>query len=1134
MKTIFSIIFLVILNLGSFAQQNGITITPDDGKFKICVPSSGIVKLKAKLIVPTNHPGINKFTVKWGTRKTEEFTNINALLEYDIDLTNFVKNCNGDETFDVKLNTENKDGTSDNNAYEITFKNIPRPDFRGTTACSGKEVSFSNNSCPSSNDVKYLWNYGDGSTADDKGKHTFANKGTYALTLTATNFCATNGVAITKNITVIDPAKAGIADSGHVAIRPNPVTNIDTVLYCFGNGGGVFRIDGITKSEGNPDQFEWRISGGQYKFLEKTDANSPNPKIQLLEKDKIYSIELRVNNACNQVSPWVKCFHVVKDVPALTLTHQEDKCEKFTYKPNPFIKDATYKVNGQLLPASGEIVVDISPNKYLVEATLNNLCGNQVVKDSFFVAPAQAVIITTPSQNTSICAGTSSIALETNFTDGKWDANSYIKLQNGKNVFVPTDTGTFTITYRRGSGVCEKTDSKTIQVKGISVKADDKAICSGVTFIKLTANQSGGTWTTNDCVNCIKGDSLLLATITQNSLTAEYTITGSNGCSSKASAKINIGKPKASFELKGGCAGQTGTLKNLSVGATDYIWTVNNNVVDENKVMISLITGTNIIKLQAKAGACSSDTTITINITVPPQSIAFSLNKLTDCSPFTPVISVAGTPEANVIYTWDFGDGKPVNQFNPPVYKFQNFGFTPKVFTIKFSAKNDCGTVDAPAQTITVSPLAKAEIGVDSTTFRCSPAVVTFTNRSQGANSATWYFGDNVPVVTTDKVIPRSFSATNNIVNLTIRLEVANACGTDADTVKIQVYPKSLIPFFQISKSIEICPGEKIQFKDASTPKPTQWTWKVNGVVFANDSIPKYAFDKENTTYTITLIARNGCVKDSVDRKIVTKAKPKSTFEIEKNTACENTPFAFKNTSDPQYLFEWNFGDNQRDTSQFLVKHSYVKSGNYVVKLNVFDKGKSCKDSSLARVTVLTKPIPAFEIANGTTLLCSPATIRFNDKSTDATEWLWTLGTVRQSTVQNPEFLLANGEYKVKMVVGNGFCKDSIMSQTSLKIDSCEVYLPQVFTPNNDGVGDKFNIFGKDPMIKLVVSLRVFNRWGDVVYDGIDLKPNTYGEGWDGTFNGKDVPIGTYPYQTTIQFEDNSTRTLNGVIKLIR
>ncbi|GAB3515486.1 PKD domain-containing protein [Emticicia fontis] len=1133
MKAIFTILFLIVFNLVSFAQQNGVTITPDDGKFIICVPADGKVKLKAKLIVPANHPGVKKFTVKWGSMELKEFTDINAKLEQDIDLSEFVKNCKSDEAFDVKLKTENVDGTADNNAYEITFKNIPRPDFKLITVCSGKEVTFVNLSCPRTNDIKYLWNYDKITNTD--GKFTFTQTGTFPVTLTATNSCAPNGVAITKNIKVISPAKAMIVDSGHVAVRPNPVTMIDTLFYCFDNGGGIFRIDGVTKSEGEPDYFEWRISGGQYQYLEKTHDNSPRPKVQLLEKDKIYTIELRVNNACGQLSPWVKCFHILKDVPALTLNHQEDRCAKFTYKPSPFLKDAVYKVNGQLLLPSGELPVDIAPKRYIVEATLNNLCGNQILKDSFFVAPAQEVSIISPSQNISVCSGADSISLETNFTDGTWDKSDYIKSINGKNFFFPSDTGTFVITYRHGKDICEKTASKTIQVKGVSVKADDKSICSGDSFIRLTANLKGGVWTTNDCANCIKGDTLILTNVSKTSLTVEYTITGANGCSSKTSARINIGKPKARFDLKGGCPEKIAPLKNLSSGATTFIWTVNNNKVDEANVISSLKTGTNIVKLQAIAGTCSSDTTATIIITAPPHSISFSINTLVECSPFTPTISVTDTPEANVTYTWDIGDGKPVNQFNPPVHTFQNSGYVAKTFTIKFKAENSCGTVEALPQTITVKPLAKAEIGIDSTVFRCSPAVVTLTDRSQGADLGNWYFGNNIPVPLKEKVITREFLADRDqLINMIIRLEVENTCGKSADSVKIQIYPITIKPYFEISKSTGICPGEKIQFKDATTPIPTHWIWKVNGVVFANDSIPKFAFDQENTTYTIMMIAQNGCIKDSVERKVITRNKPKSTLNVKGSIACENTPFTFENTSDPQYLFKWNFGDNEQDSSLFLVKHTYTKAGTYVVKLDIFDAGKSCKDSSFARVTVLAKPKPDFEIANGTSFLCSPATVRFNDKSTDATEWLWKIGKDKESTARNPEFVMDKGQYQVQLTVGNGFCKDSVMSQALLTIDSCVVYLPQVFTPNNDGVSDRFNIFGNDPMVKLVVSLRVFDRWGEVVYDGVDLKPNTHNEGWDGTFKEKEMPVGTYPYQTKVRFADDSTRTFTGVIKLIR
>jgi gliding motility-associated-like protein len=1134
MKKLFLTITMSLLGNGIIAQNNnGATITAADGVFEICVPSSGKLKLKAKLTIPSTHPGVKKFTIRWDSQKTEDFTDVNASLEYDIDLSNFVKNCSGDQTFDVKLKTENNDGTSDNNAYELTFRNIPRPSFKPRIGCSGREISFQNESCPQSTSTKYLWDYGDGSTPDEKGSHLFSAPKTYSVTLTATNKCATNGVKITQNISIIEPAKAAIADSGHVAIRPNAVTNVDTVLYCFGNGGGVFRIDGVTRSTGNPTEFEWRISGGQFNYLERTNSNSPRPKLQLLEKDKIYTIELRVDNACNQPSGWAKCIHIVKDVPALSLKHQDDKCEKFTYKPDPFIREATYKVNGQALPASGEITLDVSTSLYRVEATLNNLCGNQIKRDSFMVAPAQAVSITSPAQNTSICVG-ATIPLEVNATNGQWVDKTYIKTQNGRDVFVSTDTGTFRITYRRGVGACEKSDSRTIQVKGVSVKVDNKSVCNGVSLIKLTANIAGGTWSTTDCQNCIRNDTLLLNAVSKTNLNIDYNVTAANGCSSKATAQVTIARPKANFTITGACVNQTGTLRNTSQGASSYEWTVNDVPVAENNVISSLRAGPNTIKLVAKAAGCQSDTTISITLADRPNPVSFSLNRTTECSPFSPTISLSGTAEAGVTYTWDIGDGRPINQFAAPAYRLENFGFAPKIFTLSFTIRNACGTLPAQKQEITVNPLTKAEIGVDSTTFRCSPAVVTFSNRSQGASAATWYFGNNTPVPLTDRVITRTFAATNTDVEYVIRLEVSNSCGTNADTIKIKVLPKSMRPLFEISKATDICPGEPIRFRDSSTPKPTQWIWKANGVVFANDSMPKYSFDQENTTYRIRLIAQNGCVKDSVERTVVTKAKPQSRIQVSTNTACSTLPVTFQNTSNPRYTFLWEFGNGQVDSVQFNANYSYPRAGSYRVRLTVFDGSKTCNHLSEVSVNILEKPVPAFELVNSSGLFCSPAVVQFADKSQNATQWFWQIGSTHTSTAQNPSVLLKSGQYPIKLVVGNGYCKDSLQSQVVLRIDTCEVYLPQVFTPNGDRVGDRFNIFGKDPMIKTILHLTVFSRWGEVIYNGINLAPNSYLEGWDGTFENKEMPQGLYPYQTTVQFADGSERTFRGDIRLIR
>lgn len=69
-----------------------------------------------------------------------------------------------------------------------------------------------------------------------------------------------------------------------------------------------------------------------------------------------------------------------------------------------------------------------------------------------------------------------------------------------------------------------------------------------------------------------------------------------------------------------------------------------------------------------------------------------------------------------------------------------------------------------------------------------------------------------------------------------------------------------------------------------------------------------------------------------------------------------------------------------------------------------------------------------------------------------------------------------------------------------------EIYIPNAFTPNNDGINDILFVLGNDECCKFEV-LKIFNRWGEKVFETNDINI-----GWDGTHHGQLVDIGVFVY----------------------
>jgi len=94
-------------------------------------------------------------------------------------------------------------------------------------------------------------------------------------------------------------------------------------------------------------------------------------------------------------------------------------------------------------------------------------------------------------------------------------------------------------------------------------------------------------------------------------------------------------------------------------------------------------------------------------------------------------------------------------------------------------------------------------------------------------------------------------------------------------------------------------------------------------------------------------------------------------------------------------------------------------------------------------------------------------------------------------------------------------------------------YIPNVFSPNGDGVNDFFTIFTNE-FGEMIESMIVVNRGGVTVFGGNELNLSDPGDAWDGTFEGKLLNPGVFTYLIYIRYEDQQVIPFSGTVTLIR
>jgi gliding motility-associated-like protein len=92
---------------------------------------------------------------------------------------------------------------------------------------------------------------------------------------------------------------------------------------------------------------------------------------------------------------------------------------------------------------------------------------------------------------------------------------------------------------------------------------------------------------------------------------------------------------------------------------------------------------------------------------------------------------------------------------------------------------------------------------------------------------------------------------------------------------------------------------------------------------------------------------------------------------------------------------------------------------------------------------------------------------------------------------------------------------------------------PAGFTPNGDGTNDSFFIQSDGKVSKIPV-FRVFDRWGELVFEGVDILPNNPAQGWDGTFKNLPMNSGVYAWYAEIEYIDGHKEVIRGDVTLLR
>lgn len=237
-------------------------------------------------------------------------------------------------------------------------------------------------------------------------------------------------------------------------------------------------------------------------------------------------------------------------------------------------------------------------------------------------------------------------------------------------------------------------------------------------------------------------------------------------------------------------------------------------------------------------------------------------------------------------------------------------------------------------------------------------------------------------------------------------------------------------------------------------------------------------------TYSVTLVGSTGC-DSTATLNLVVSPVVTSNSNI---SICNN-----------QLPYNWN-------------GNIYPIAGTYSAILT-----SSAGCDSIATLSLATTMAPIVNLGKDTTL-CSGKTLSL-DVTTSNANYLWQDGSI--NTVYT---ITREGFYWVKLNV-NG-CESSDTIVVDFKDCNCVAIIPNAFTPNGDGINDKW-VISNHCGSRVIVS--VYNRYGTVVYHS-----DNYQDDWKGKYKSEPCPDGTYYYIVRLLYANQKERVFKGDVTILR
>ena len=989
-------------------------------------------------------------------------------------------------TYQVKLIvTSSKGCVADTFTSPITITASPVASFipPGGICLPSGFAQFTNNTTISDGTlptVTYLWNFGDASpnSTATSPSHIYAGTGPYTVTLTATSAigCVDDSVQVVSNIYA--RPQASFTGGAEVCIN-SPITYTST----------------SNPINGTVAEHYWDNGSGTFVLGTNTVTVTPSTTTPLTIRHYI-----KTSNGC--ISDTATKPLTVNQLPTASFTYSALNCERDSIT----FTSTSVPNNGVLVEYTWD---------WADGSALQIVNSNAPIKHLFATANTYQVKLTVKSDKDCVSTATTNLVVVhpkpvTNFT-------------LPANVCLPVGAATFTNT---------------------------------TTIANATLPQVTYTWNFGDgspTTTTLNGVHNYTAV---GPFTVKLEATSNQGCKHDTSKIFDNIRPRPTAGITGNpevCLSDSIQLTSTSVGNGGTIVTYNWDFGDGTTSTLP-----NPKKRWATSGpktvrhwittdqGCMSDTA-TKPVIVNALPIANFTASTPQCENKNITFTNISTSADGIIntWTWDFGDGSPtVTGVGPHIYTYATTGTY--TATLNVTTSKGCSNANAASAQVIISPnpvvkMYLPEICLNDPTaqFRDSSSIADGT---ESQFTYLWNFGDpNAtganPNTSTLKNPTHQYSQAANY-NMWLEVTSGKGCKSRKDTV-FTVNGATPVASFTVQNANNLCSNKQVTIQNTSTVNfgsltylEVYWDWANNPTVKTIDNTPtpnklySYIYPAFGTpptkTYVVRIVAYSGAITGpcvaTFTQNITVLGSPKVTFGTIPDV-CQEVPTVSLTQAQETTTIAGIGTFTGNGISGNIFNPSLAGIGTHVIKYT-FVATNGCLDSASSSITV--NPTPNANAGPDRTVLEGGTSTLLGSSTSSNVTYLWTPSTYLSSTtIPQPVTAAINDIDYTLTVTSDKNCKASdIVKVRVLKGPR----VPNAFSPNGDGINDTWEIEFLDTYIGCTVE--IFNIYGEKVYRNVG-----YAKPWNGTYNGKPLPIGTYYY---IIEPKNGRAALTGYVGIVR